>query len=277
MDKVLLFNVFDFVSFHICKSLLDKGIEVKGIHAAGIIDDPFHEEKRDEIGRNANFEEINLHSNADSEELMESGTCIISFYDMFMLHKESHYKKIPFRSLLENSKDVNRKFIFLLPVQMISSTNHLVQKEIEQFLNDVKGISNQVLCIYLPAIYGTWQPATFLFQQSILTRLNIPFEQKDSRESTNDAVFIDDAMDSLIQVIDNGTPGKYVLISGEQNQWEKCAAYLNIEKHVNDPREPGVVSEDVIKIIPKRLTTISDSLAKQTQHTRFLFEESGLN
>jgi hypothetical protein len=271
MDKVLLFDVFDFVSFHICKSLLNKGIEVKGIHAAGLFADPFHEQKRDEIGRNANFEEINLDSNTDIEKLRGNGTFIISFYDIYMLHKESLLEKIPLGSLLENCGEAKTKFVFLLPVQMISGTNHSVKKEMDKFINDVKGISNQVKCIYLPALYGTWQPATFLFQQSILARLKIPFKQKDIRESTIDAVFIDDAMDSLIQVINDSQPGKYVLISGKQNQWEKCAAFLNIDNHAQN--EPCALSEDIIKVIPKRLTKISESLEKQTQHTRFLLEE----
>ena len=31
MDKAVIFDVFNFVSFHLCKALLDKGIEVEGI------------------------------------------------------------------------------------------------------------------------------------------------------------------------------------------------------------------------------------------------------
>ena len=31
MDKAVIVGVFDFVNFHVCKALLNKGIEVKGV------------------------------------------------------------------------------------------------------------------------------------------------------------------------------------------------------------------------------------------------------
>src|SRR3954447_19141238 len=60
MDKAIIFGIYDFVSFHMGRTLLNKGLEVIGVHIEENSETSSFEEKRMEIGRNANFREISL-------------------------------------------------------------------------------------------------------------------------------------------------------------------------------------------------------------------------
>jgi hypothetical protein len=55
MDKAIIFGMFDFVNFHVGKTLLNNGIEVKAVNIEEIGNIQFLEEKRFEVGRNANL------------------------------------------------------------------------------------------------------------------------------------------------------------------------------------------------------------------------------
>src|SRR4051812_35895178 len=89
MDKAVIFGVFDFVSFHMCKTLLNKGLEVNGVHIEKMDKVLFQNEKRLEVGRNANFLEQALVEWEKKKEHESMRTMlVISLYDLYMLKKE---------------------------------------------------------------------------------------------------------------------------------------------------------------------------------------------
>ena len=86
MEKAVMVGVFDFVSFHVCKALLDKGIEVRGVQIESEENQDFLlEEKRLEIGRNANFSVTRMD---DLTIPNQKETIVLSVYDLYMLYKE---------------------------------------------------------------------------------------------------------------------------------------------------------------------------------------------
>ena len=48
------------------------------------------------------------------------------------------------------------------------------------------------------------------------------------REEITDALFVEDAVASIIEIVEKNSPGRYLLQSGKNNQWEQCAAFLGI-------------------------------------------------
>jgi hypothetical protein len=273
MDKAFIFSVYDFVCFHICKTLLNQGIEVRGMYAGENRSETYIDEKRLEVGRNANFEEVDFLHDDIIEINNHKGITFISFYDLFMLDEDSVLQCDRFKERfyqLVNEK--SGSLVFLLPVQMLGESNQKRFLDIREFLN-MAGDNNNKKFVYLPTIYGPWQPSTFLFQHSILCSINKHSEFKGLREATNDAMFIDDAVDSILEIAEKRPPGSYILQTGKKGQWERCAASLNIE--INDSEFPKNFQhkDDVITIKPKRLTSISDSMSIQVNHVKQLLNE----
>ncbi|HEY2420243.1 MAG TPA: hypothetical protein VGI04_02430 [Neobacillus sp.] len=274
MDKAIILNVFDFVSFHVCKTLLERGIEVKGIQVDDCEKGSFADEKKLEVGRNANFEEQSLvtWANKDKRELANT-TIIISLYDIFMLFKEpllqnetivSHILKV-----MERSDDV---VSIILPCQMLESPeNSSAIMEFHIFLDQALGLRKNLQLLFLPTVYGPWQPETFLFQQSLLTKINRNQESKGIREETMDAIYIDDAIDLMIDIIETGKPGRYLLESGREKQWDRCAAYLNLGEKIVKVDQGEHDYSNINRISVKNVTSIEESLAKQTEHTLRLY------
>src|SRR5688500_1502068 len=136
MDKVVIVGVFGFVNFHVCKALLDKGIEVRGVQIETEDDSDILIEKRLEIGRNANFTEVSLgyilNDSYDNE------TIVLSVYDLYMRYKEEYLLK---EDMLFNliSKNNWEQIVILVPSQML--TNAFESKAeivIDDFINRAK-------------------------------------------------------------------------------------------------------------------------------------------
>jgi hypothetical protein len=273
MDKAIILNVFDFVSFHVCKTLLEKGIEVKGIHVEDSEKEPFSEEKRLEVGRNANFEEYSLAAWANQEKRDTANAMIIfSLYDLFMLYKEAILQKEtvtkPILDLMERSNSA----AIILPSQMMTkSIDSQVYNDLQAFLEQAVGVRPNLQSFYLPAVYGPWQPETFLFQQSLLTKMNGIEEFKGVREGTMDAIYIDDAIESIFEIMSAGIQGSYLLESGRKKHWDKCAAFLNIDNNIVKSREMEQITSKTVKVTVKNISSISESFAKQMEHTKRLY------
>lgn len=278
MDKVILFGVFDFINFHVCKTLLEKGIEVKGIHVENIDRVPYLDEKRFEIGRNANFYEQSImewNNQHDSGE-----TIVFSLYDLYMNGKEDILRNEavtkPILDLLKQNQEKSTIASFLLPAQMaVYPLDERAFRPLRDFLQQSLAVKQELQLIYLPSIYGPWQPQTFLFQRAILTKMNLQENLTEIREGTMDALFVEDAIETMVEIIDSRIPGSYLIESGKKNHWQRCAAYLNID---NNPGKKNKLELDLgkeeIKRVPiKNVTSIDDSLTKQTIHWQRLLEK----
>lgn len=266
MDKAIIIGIYNFVSFHICHTLLNKGMDVTGIHLE-TLSDPFLDDKRLEVGRNANFIEYSL-SNGHLNKNMENPdqqVLIFSIYDLFMLEEEAILQKETITSFiihyLERNKD-KTQFAIILPIQFLSKNI----PNIDEFIEQIRGLGANLQLIYLPAIFGPWQPPVFMFQQAL-----VPSAQKEDitpseREWTNDALYVIDAVEAIFELIETGNPGSYLLESGRKGYWAQCAAHLDEHIPLTIHRE-SIQIDSHVRIVPvKNLTAISEAIAIQRKH-----------
>jgi hypothetical protein len=273
LDKVIIYGVHEFVGFHLCKRFLEKGYRVTGIHfkMEGAL---FEEEKRLEVGRNANFIEKALQ---DSENLSEaeSGPVIniISLYDLFMTCKESALttKKV-FENMVQSlnkQKQTKNQFVYLLPIQLLTGSNDLNGiEDVKDILKQTTRKDRSIQLFYLPTIFGPWQPASFLFQRLLLNQLNKTEEQIVIREWPFDAIFINDALDPMIETIQTGKPGSFLLESGIPGSWERCTDFLKMDQSIKSEFESVDIKSDeqIVKLSLQNITPYSESLTIQREH-----------
>jgi hypothetical protein len=277
MDKAILFGVFDFVNFHVCKTLLEKGIEVKGIHIGNIDRIDYLDEKRFEVGRNANFYED--PSLVGDDQTDSGSTIIISLYDLYMTFKEEILRDEavtkPILDFLKMNQEKGILVVFLLPIQLsLMSMDRKAFSTIKSFLQQSMDKLGDTQLIFLPAIYGPWQPKTFLFQQSILTKMNRNMELKEIREGTMDALYVDDAIKAMLEIISSRVPGGYLVESGRKNHWRRCAAYLNMDKNLGETSmcDLSFEGKEIKRVPTTTVSPIADSLEKQIEHMQRLLK-----
>jgi hypothetical protein len=275
MDKAIIFGMFDFVGFHVGKNLLNKGIEIIGVHIDELENIDFLDEKRLEIGRNANFNEQSLVEwESSPKEDMSNPKFIFSIYDLFMLKKEQILQDEavtkPIIQYIEENK-TKTSMVLILPIQMLTRT--FKGKEIEGFLNKIEGLVKDTQLLYLPTVYGPWQPLSFLFQKAIVSKLRKTEITNEEREWKNDVLFVDDAIDSILDIIENGRPGSYLIDSGSDDQWFRCAAYLNIDEDQALSKSTELIQCDppMVKVSVRKVTPISDSIMVQMEHVQRLY------
>ncbi|MEH7335841.1 hypothetical protein V7161_24765 [Neobacillus drentensis] len=274
MDKAIIFGVYDFVSFHICKTLLNKGIEVFGVNIEDIDNIQYLDEKRFEVGRNSNFIENGL---ADWEKKQGQGNrdtvVIFSLFDSYMQNKEEIYleEKVtgPILDYIERNNS-KTEFVFILPIQLLGAEGEKVHRG---FLNHVKGLVKKTHFFYLPSIYGPWQTETFIFQQVIMSDFQQKEIYKSNREWTIDTIFVEDAIDSIFEIMDINVQGSFILESGKKNYWDICASYLKLEQNLihSNRVEPFAIDPSVVKIQMKKITPISESFLKQKNQAGQLY------
>jgi hypothetical protein len=270
MDKVVMVGVFDFVNFHVCKALLDKGIEVTGVQIEEEENDDIVLEKRLEIGRNANFIEVSLGELTKDKK--ENETIVLSVYDLYMRYKEE-YLLNEHRLFNLLRKTQWEQIVILVPSQLLNEViDSKPEVVIEDFIKRTHAQSENIHLLYLPTIYGPWQPDTFMFQSSILNEMNRGKPFRGLREETGDALFVQDTAQLIIEIIEKQEPGRYLLQSGKSNQWEKCAAFLGInEQGIN--RKLQIVEEGLTKISVISTVPISVGLTKQMEHAYRIYSE----
>jgi nucleoside-diphosphate-sugar epimerase len=221
MESAIVCAARQFVGFEICKELLNHGYNVIAIDNELYLEKK-HLEKWMEIGRNANLFEQSIKDSivqTDSPLL-----CFIPFVDLVGLEESTETtgwgQKI--ESFLENNSIV--EFIFIFPSQLLDPSynedNHerILYKEI---LNQFK--NKKVIEFYVPTLYGPWQPEKYLFQQLIEGKSNEPY-----LDDCNDALYIEDAIKSILESINEKTNKQRILLQNAQpNTWRNCILYLN--------------------------------------------------
>ncbi|MDF2854709.1 MAG: hypothetical protein K0Q87_560 [Neobacillus sp.] len=276
MDKAVIFDVFNFVSFHLCKALLDKGIEVEGICIENSVNDDFTDEKRLEIGRNANFSESLLFDWSNRDLTEGKMTIICSVYDIYMTFNENILKMEAeanqFINYLKKQSDKIELLVLLVPRQIMTGE---VENEallvMNDFINRAEEVTEKIQLHYLPSIYGPWQPPTYVFQHTILSKMNKQGEFKGLREETIDALYIDDTVLTLIDLIENNKAGRYHLESGQENQWDFCAQYLQVDEKLLLGRRTSLKEDKVSKLTVTKRESLTNAIAKQIDHVRRLY------
>ncbi|PFO06200.1 hypothetical protein COJ85_07625 [Bacillus sp. AFS076308] len=267
MDKAIIFGIYNFVSFHMGRTLLNKGLEVIGLH---IGEAPSLEEKRLEVGRNANFKEISLSQlDAYREDDTAKTTLIISLYDVYMLNTETILQKQTVTSLeqyIEKNKNLT-DIIFILPIQLLISNEALA---LRTFIEHVIAWPKKNRFYYLPAIYGPWQPSVFTFQQALMAKRDDSVIRASKREWTGDILFVDDAVEAILASIENSDAVdnmNFLIESGKENYWLQCAEQLKLDKVIIEgvQSEQLEIDKTIKRVSVKRVTPFSNSIEEQIE------------
>ncbi|WP_442599167.1 hypothetical protein [Neobacillus sp. D3-1R] len=269
MDKVIIFGTYGFVGYSTCVKLLEEGYEVNGYHLdIGELQDII-ENKKLMIGRNANFQERSFGEDTHILEEDRETTIIISYYDFFHTLDEKRFVSHPFMKLdmaLTCRHPDKLKFVCLYPYEFLNGVPFLIQEQI----NWLKKFNRPLQTIYLPTVYGPWQPETFLFQQYYLKEETDKMVF-DKRECMMDAIYIDDLTDKLVSLLNINESSKIILQSEEGNKWLKCAEYLNLQSfYQNRQKEDLQIHEDCQIIKVKGNIPLSEALKHQKNQAEII-------
>lgn len=220
-DSVIIFGGFDFIGFQLCKVYLEEGFDVISV-LSETESKEIMEVKSLEIGRNANF---NISGEWANSSLIEEVNLII--FDMYSLHLKKDLGKVSmmYDKWLEQTSHIAGKetdLIVLLPIH--DCYHQWARKRFEDHVNNL-------FLIYLPTIYGEWQPEEFAFQQAILRDSG----QKShisicEREFTGDAIYVSNAINAVREILKKRSKGEWLLQNQNENQWKQCASLLSISK-----------------------------------------------
>ena len=204
MDKAIIVGVYEFIGFHLCEALLQEGIEVYGVDLPIDTSDHVVDEKRLLIGRNSNFQEKDESFFSSFDFSQEDTFIFLDYYSFYMKRQEQKFLEMVHSNLPQE--------------QLVHSVTIM---PIQECMKEI----NSPYIVYLPTIYGPWQPANFLFHKA-LYQSNVSHTVED-REWTGDAIYVQDAIHSIIDIIENKKPASYLLKSNVENQWSKIASILS--------------------------------------------------
>jgi hypothetical protein len=231
----LVVGGFEFLCFHLITRFLEQGNFVKCIQLENR-HDIFLEEKRLTLGRNSNLVEVTI------DEWIKSGlTCetdslvIVSLFDLFLKKDaERMLSQLEYATSEWALTDEFRpsEVVLLLPLQLeqdeASAWKALTQigKKLIGIMEE-NGISYHV--ISLPTLYGPWQPIEYAFQQAFYNDAKNREEiQLSAQEWTYDAIYIDDAVNEIVGLINEEKIETCILKNKNDEQWKKCAEKLGI-------------------------------------------------
>jgi len=241
---------------------------------------PFIEAKRLEVGRNANFHELSFLEWGTDSKVPDPHMLIIPLYDFFMLKKEeillNHTVTETILQYVEENKQL-LQCLFLLPIQYLHHEKE--NGQVTAFVRQINELAVNAQLIYLPSLYGPWQPEVFFYQKIITSSINNGCDIAISeREWIDDTVYIEDAVAAIMDIINSGKSGGYLIESGKKDYWQECAAYLTSTNKVDVTITPGsqlvpFIENDIIRVSVKHVTPVSESLLLQQKHFERLFSD----
>lgn len=196
MDRAVIIGAWGILGFHLSKRILEEGIEVDGIHLDIGKNNHLIEEKRLEIGRNANFTELDM--DFDISVSTQKGTVLfIDFYDVFMWKKEKQLlENERIRELLHEFRCEEGKVIFLLPIMLISCAQlEDIHTKLLQQIAIIKKKGRSVQSFYLPTVYGHWPSEYMAFdKESILIQREFDINNRES-------LGMEDAINAILELV----------------------------------------------------------------------------
>ncbi|WNS76853.1 hypothetical protein RRV45_07655 [Bacillus sp. DTU_2020_1000418_1_SI_GHA_SEK_038] len=269
MDRAIIIGTFKFLGFHFCRSLLEQGFEVIGIRFDHDEKDSYINDKRMEIERNANFYEESLSNWLSKGEINDQTFLIFDHYDILETNqKECFDGDHSIEEYIIKNKMVKNdsRMISLFSIQSFLQMNE-TEKRILQRMNNLR--------VFLPTIYGPWQPSPFLFQQYLLKTIDPDHQiSLNEQEWIHDTLYIDDIVDPILNLAKSSLGESYILKSDITNHWKKCADYLSIPANViekNLCKNPADTWELNTKLV-KSKTLFSKGIDTQKRHLKLLHE-----
>lgn len=217
MHTSVVIGVYQFIGFHLAKYLLEKGEEVLGVDWRDMGEEDCSE-KEMEMGRNSNFLYVPVHK-LNQFSLEQPKTIYVSCYDLNISpleDKEAILSNI-IQFIKAYRKNPSIQVIVLLPIEEESEIFQSLLKELEEH--------DAAKMVFLPTIYGPWQPETMSFEAAIRQKELSEIEKALTTEYKDDTLFVSDIMDAVDKVVlDNEK--KIQLQSEDPDQWFQCAKLL---------------------------------------------------
>ena len=263
MKTSVVIGAFQFVGFHITKYLLDQGEEVLGMDWEDMSGD-MRLEKEMEIGRNSNFLYIPLHKlTVISSE--QPKTIYVSCYDLSkdVRHDKQEIIASMLTFITASLTNSLSQVIVLLPIENDDSqAYHSILQVVEE--NETAKV------VFMPTIYGPWQPETMSFEATILQKDLPDIEEAIKAEDRNDALFISDIMEVIIQIPSHHEK-KIQLQSEAENQWLQCAKLLWKDDMIHSymPSLSSRVSKGFMFKVENKTTPI-EGISLQKKHVQLL-------
>ncbi|MCK6204268.1 hypothetical protein KZX50_02220 [Bacillus infantis] len=236
MNRAIVVGAYEFLGFHLAMKLLDRGLEVTGIVPGSGGDDRYTADKELLVGRNANF---TVYSEADwkaNGSIEEPHLIFLSLYDFYFREEtELSLWEGMFGHLEATIEETRSKPVILMPVQYYEAGNE-------------GNCHSGALKIYLPTLFGLWQPSAFAFQRAIEG-----LENKDNTmlEHRGDAIHAAEAAEGIIEAAATEETGSLLLWSGEKGRWGKCAKHLGMKEPADC--SPAIAPEADRKIIKEQI------------------------
>lgn len=248
MDQTIVIGVHQFIGFHLTTKLLEKGKTVIGIDGSTDIE---NNEMDLYIGRNANYSFLTIDQ-LKEVQVSEQTTVFIDWYDMQINRENCRISVEELTNVLQLWGEDKAPIVLVLCP--------MVQESVETF-KEWKRIKSEKI-IYLPTIYGPWQPVTMTFA-AVISDVDTNDIRTFKNDYRQDAIFIDDVLTALpeIQKQEHQT---IILESTSENQWAACAEELNIKTLT--PTENRVYNEKAVYHKVINSVTPKQGIALQIEH-----------
>ena len=267
MGTYIVVGAYQFVGFHVTQYLLGQGEEVIGIDWEGFKTNQYIiEEKELEIGRNANFTYFPINK-LRLLDVSEQFTILLSFYDsrkgktgLTDLHIDDI---VSFLEKCKKNDHVNGlKIMILLPID--GDTD-----EFQAVLSACEGMES-VKMVFLPTIYGPWQPESMSFEAGTSQLEQSAIHATLASEFREDALFITDFIDAFERIL-SSTDRNIHLCSSIEDHWKKCAKLVFNQEVIDSltPKPPTKNMRGTIYKVPNK-TSPEEGIRLQIEQNKRL-------
>lgn len=242
MNKAVIFDPYAFISFACCTHFLDAGMKVIGIKDHSQSNDFFSEEKQLFVGRNANYKEVPFTDWRGEFSTVKKSFVVISVYDDYMGNEDRRLnEKVQLLGKWIEEGGFAKsgvRLIIFLPISFLTFDRKIAcMEEMNRIFNELKKEcpknGYQIQKIFLPSVYGPWQPNHYYFHQVMRHHLlkkgadSIRAIQVPTREHTADAVYIHDLVKTVMELKPANGISELILTSKRQhNTWQKGIEWL---------------------------------------------------
>ncbi len=296
MKKVIVTGALGFIGFSLCQRLLNYGYEVIGID--GMVDkrlQEFHEEKLLWIGRNSSFhfigkkiEELDLTTLFQDIDVVYHLAAVTSRDRNWGVLQEIIEENVSVTKKILSTGDSKIKLIFtsstqvygirtgiitektpLNPITPYSLTKMVAESLIK---SEHKASGIPYVIFRLPTIYGPWQRVDMTYSKLIINQLKGTDNAVDHDRVTEDILYIDDILDTLIEAGKKADCKNEIfnLGSGKPNEWFRGQAIITNDVRClpNDKRlQVSINNEKVATNLGfKVLTTLENGISTQKEH-----------
>ncbi|WP_409304645.1 hypothetical protein [Peribacillus sp. SCS-155] len=205
--QYIILGALQFVGFHLSSHLLEQGYEVLGFDWEK--DTQLLEEKRLEIGRNANFTFSHVHE-ITKYAAHSKTNIIVCWYDI---------DKSPSSDISSIAKEINSWLFSLnsMPDQESPRVFFVGSLGTEKKLSDYE----PYMQVLLPTIYGPWQHKSMVFQSGLQQKESGDIRDKVAREYKEDALYIRDFIEHFERI--SMLQQKNVIVqNARRGQWIEC-------------------------------------------------------